>query len=37
VILFPSLVIFVTMLAFNLLGDRLQDALDPARSRRPVQ
>ena len=33
VILFPSLVIFVTMLAFNLLGDRLQDALDPARSR----
>lgn len=37
VILFPSLVIFVTMLAFNLLGDRLQDVLDPARSRRPVR
>ena len=37
VILFPSLVIFVTMLAFNLLGDRLQDVMDPARSRRPVQ
>ncbi len=37
VILFPSLVIFATMLAFNLLGDRLQDALDPARSRRPVR
>ncbi len=36
VIVFPSLVIFITMLAFNLLGDRLQDALDPARSRRPV-
>jgi oligopeptide transport system permease protein len=33
VILFPSLVIFVTMLAFNLLGDRLQDVLDPARRR----
>jgi oligopeptide transport system permease protein len=37
VILFPSLVIFITMLAFNLLGDRLQDAVDPARSRRPVK
>jgi oligopeptide transport system permease protein len=36
VILFPSLVIFVTMLAFNLSGDRLQDMMDPARSRRPV-
>lgn len=37
VILFPSLVIFITMLAFNLLGDRLQDAVDPARGRRPVR
>ncbi|MFZ5876510.1 MAG: ABC transporter permease [Nitrospirota bacterium] len=36
VILFPSLVIFVTMLAFNLLGDRLQGVLDPARSRRAI-
>lgn len=33
VILFPSMVIFVTMLAFNLLGDRLQDIFDPARQR----
>ncbi len=31
VILFPSLAIFLTMLAFNLLGDQLRDALDPAR------
>jgi oligopeptide transport system permease protein len=37
VILFPSLVIFVTMLAFNLLGDRLQDVMDPARSGRAVR
>jgi oligopeptide transport system permease protein len=37
VIAFPSLVIVVTMLAFNLLGDRLQDVLDPARSRRPAR
>lgn len=36
VILFPSLVIVTTMLAFNLLGDRLQDVLDPARGRRTV-
>lgn len=28
-ILFPSLVIFVTTLAFNFLGDALRDALDP--------
>ena len=28
-ILFPSLVIFITMLAFNFLGDALRDALDP--------
>jgi ABC-type dipeptide/oligopeptide/nickel transport system permease subunit len=28
-ILFPGLAIFFTMLAFNLLGDRLRDALDP--------
>ena len=29
VILFPGLAIFLTMLAFNLLGDQLRDALDP--------
>ncbi len=33
-IVFPSLAIFVTMLAFNLLGDRLRDALDPASAAR---
>lgn len=27
--LFPGLAIFVTVLAFNLLGDGLRDALDP--------
>jgi glutathione transport system permease protein len=27
--LFPSLAIFLTVLAFNLLGDGLRDALDP--------
>jgi peptide/nickel transport system permease protein len=26
---FPGLAIFVTVLAFNLLGDGLRDALDP--------
>jgi len=30
--LWPGLVIFVTVLAFNLFGDGLRDALDP-RSR----
>jgi len=29
VALFPSLAIFLTVLAFNLLGDALRDALDP--------
>lgn len=33
-ILFPSLAIFLTMLAFNHLGDRLRDALDPLGSAR---
>ena len=28
---FPGLAIFVTVLAFNLLGDALRDALDPRR------
>jgi oligopeptide transport system permease protein len=28
-LLFPSVLICVTMLAFNLLGDGLRDALDP--------
>ena len=27
--MFPSLAIFLTVLAFNLLGDGLRDALDP--------
>lgn len=31
-ILFPGGVLFVTMLAFNFLGDELRDRLDPARS-----
>ncbi|MCG3117483.1 MAG: ABC transporter permease [Candidatus Manganitrophus sp. SA1] len=31
-IIFPSLAIFITMLAFNFLGDGLRDALDPSRS-----
>jgi glutathione transport system permease protein len=29
VALFPSMAIFLTVLAFNLLGDGLRDALDP--------
>jgi glutathione transport system permease protein len=29
VAIFPSLAIFLTVLAFNLLGDGLRDALDP--------
>jgi glutathione transport system permease protein len=29
VALFPAIAIFVTVLAFNLLGDGLRDALDP--------
>lgn len=32
--LFPSLAIFMTVLAFNLLGDGLRDALDPKIDRR---
>lgn len=31
-IVFPSLAIFITMLAFNFLGDGLRDALDPKQS-----
>ncbi|TAK03082.1 MAG: ABC transporter permease [Candidatus Manganitrophaceae bacterium] len=31
-IIFPSLAIFITMLAFNFLGDGLRDALDPSRA-----
>jgi peptide/nickel transport system permease protein len=27
--LYPGLLIFVTVIAFNFLGDGLQDALDP--------
>ncbi|VWC95021.1 glutathione ABC transporter permease GsiD [Burkholderia contaminans] len=32
--IFPSLAIFLTVLAFNLLGDGLRDALDPKLERR---
>jgi glutathione transport system permease protein len=32
--LFPSLAIFATVLAFNLLGDGLRDALDPKIDRK---
>ena len=32
--IFPALAIFVTVLAFNLLGDGLRDALDPRIERR---
>jgi peptide/nickel transport system permease protein len=31
--LFPGLAIFVTVLAFNLFGDGLRDALDPRSNR----
>jgi peptide/nickel transport system permease protein len=31
---FPGLALTLTVLAFNLLGDGLQDALDPRSSRR---
>lgn len=34
VMLFPGLMIFLVVLAFNLLGDGLRDALDPRSSRR---
>lgn len=34
-IIFPSLAIFITMLAFNFLGDGLRDALDPSRPDAP--
>jgi oligopeptide transport system permease protein len=34
-IIFPSLAIFITMLAFNFLGDGLRDALDPGHSQAP--
>jgi peptide/nickel transport system permease protein len=29
--LFPGLALLITVLAFNLVGDGLQDALDPRR------
>lgn len=32
-LLYPGLMIFVTVMAFNLLGDALRDALDPAAAR----
>jgi glutathione transport system permease protein len=33
VAMFPSLAVFLTVLAFNLLGDGLRDALDPRLDR----
>ena len=33
-ILLPGLLIFLTVIAFNFLGDGLQDALDPRSERR---
>jgi ABC-type dipeptide/oligopeptide/nickel transport system permease subunit len=30
---FPSLAVFLTVLAFNLLGDGIRDALDPKAGR----
>jgi peptide/nickel transport system permease protein len=33
--LWPGLLIFLTVIAFNFLGDGLQDALDPRSERRP--
>jgi peptide/nickel transport system permease protein len=32
-ILFPGLALLITTLAFNLLGDGVRDALDPATER----
>jgi len=32
-ILFPSLVLFVTSISFNLMGDAIRDRLDPGKSR----
>ena len=32
--IYPGLAIFITVIAFNFLGDGLQDALDPRASRR---
>jgi peptide/nickel transport system permease protein len=32
--LWPGLLIFLTVIAFNFLGDGLQDALDPRSERR---
>ena len=33
-VLFPGIMIFLNVLAFNLLGDALRDALDPLSERR---
>ena len=33
-VLFPGILIFLNVLAFNLLGDALRDALDPRSERR---
>ena len=33
----PGLAIFITVMAFNLFGDGLRDALDPRSAGRPVR
>jgi len=35
-LVFPSIALFLTTLAFNLLGDGLRDALDPRQGRSHV-
>lgn len=36
-VLFPGLALLLTTLSFNILGDALRDALDPASAHRPVR
>jgi nickel transport system permease protein len=36
-ILYPGLMIFLTVMSFNLLGDALRDALDPALAGQPAE
>ena len=33
--IFPGLAIFITVMAFNLFGDGLRDALDPTTADKP--
>jgi nickel transport system permease protein len=35
-VLWPGMMIFLTVMAFNLLGDALRDALDPVQAEKPV-